>query len=150
MVFVFVFNQFSALANAFKLLSRFPQFCESKWSTVGSSCRVLVAFRSVGLDALVKIARQGPKANDERENERNEKRRRASTHGYRSIRKCMSKEAKRKNPKIEARFYFGIWVGMNDKTGEYMIMTPGGIERARPSISVFAGHPKMVKKNVSV
>ena len=25
----------------------------------------------------------------------------------------------------------------------------GGIERARPSISVFAGHPKMVKKNVS-
>ena len=41
------------------------------------------------------------------------------------------KEERRKGPKMRPRFNHGIWVGINEHTGEYIVMTPDGIKRTR-------------------
>ncbi len=43
----------------------------------------------------------------------------------------LPKEVRRKNPKMTPRFNFGIWIGINETTGEYLVTTPEGIKRAR-------------------
>ena len=43
----------------------------------------------------------------------------------------VSKERRRKDPKMSPRFYYGAFVGINEVTGEYLLLTPDGLERAR-------------------
>ena len=43
---------------------RFRKFAESRWCTVGDSCRSLLAAMSVGLDGLVEVVRADPRASD--------------------------------------------------------------------------------------
>jgi len=43
----------------------------------------------------------------------------------------VSKERRRKEPKMSPRFHYGAFVGINETTGEYLLLTPGGLERAR-------------------
>ena len=43
----------------------------------------------------------------------------------------ISKEERKKGPKMAPRFHYGIWVGVNDASGEYLLLTPGGLKKAR-------------------
>ena len=52
------------ISSAILTLLRFKKFTDSRWTTVGDSCRSLVAALHVGLDGLVKTARQDPETSD--------------------------------------------------------------------------------------
>ena len=53
-----------AISGVILTLLRFKKFTDSRWTTVGDSCRSLVAALHVGLDGLVRTARKDPETSD--------------------------------------------------------------------------------------
>lgn len=53
-----------SISSALLGLWQFPQFCGSRWVTIGTSCRCLVAAWLSGFDSLVAFTRSDPKASD--------------------------------------------------------------------------------------